>query len=114
MPVQIIASLAILIFLFKVWSRYREQNIPFSQALLWSLLGLGTGIIFWQPEIASRLALFLGIGRGADLIVYIAILVLAYITFRIFIKIDKIDRQISKIVKEIALDEEKKSRHTDR
>jgi hypothetical protein len=83
------------------------------ESLLWSLLWLAIGVVFWQPEITSRLALFFGIGRGADLIVYVAIVVIVYLLFRLFVRVDKMDRQMTKLVRSLALHDEEKNRHTD-
>lgn len=109
MTLQIIASIVVVLLLFKVWSRFKVKGLPLTQAILWSLLWLGIAVVFWQPEVTNRLADYFGIGRGADLIVYVAIVVLAYICFRIFVRIDRMDRQITKLVKKIALDEEDSS-----
>ena len=112
MTVQIVASLFIVYALFKVLSRYRDRSLSNWAALAWTLLWLAVGVVFWQPELASRLADWLGIGRGADVIIYGAIIGLVYINFRIYVKLDRQDRQLTKIVRQIAIDEEK-GRRTD-
>lgn len=114
MLLPIIASVFIIFALLKVWLRFKDHTLSLLETFLWSILWLAVAAVFWQPEIASRLADYLGIGRGADLIVYIAIIVLAYVIFRLFVKVDKIDRQITKVVRELAIKNEKKGSDTDR
>ncbi len=60
----------------------------------------GVGV---YPQVASWLAIALGVGRGADAIVYVALLALFYILFRIFTRIERIERNITSMVREIAL-----------
>ncbi len=113
MLLPIIATIFLVIATLKAWNKYREHTFSLMESVLWTLLWLAIGIVFWQPEITSRLALFFGIGRGADLIVYIAIVVIVYLLFRLFVHIDKMDRQITKLVRTIALNNEEKNRNTD-
>jgi hypothetical protein len=60
-------------------------------------------VVFWQPATASYLANFLGIGRGADLIVYLSVVVIFYLLFKIFVRINKIEKEITKVVREDAI-----------
>ncbi len=111
---QIIATIFLIIADLKVWSKYRDHTLSLIESMLWSLLWLAIGVVFWQPEITSRMALFFGIGRGADLIVYVAIVVIVYLVFRVFVRVDKMDRQITKLVRTIALQNEEKNSNPDR
>jgi len=113
MLLQIIATVFLLIALVKAWNKYHDKTFSLIESSLWTVLWLAVGIIFWQPEIASRLALFFGIGRGADLIIYVAVIVIVYLLFRLFVHVDKMDRQLTKLVRTVALQDEKKDRHTD-
>jgi hypothetical protein len=113
MLLPIIATIFLVIADLKVWSKYRDHTLSLIESVLWSLLWLAIGVVFWQPEIASRLALFFGIGRGADLVVYVAIVVIVYLVFRLFVRLDKMDRQLTKLVRTIALQDEEKNRNTD-
>jgi len=64
---------------------------------------LAVGIIVWIPNSTNVIAQFLGIGRGADLIFYFSILILFFLIFRVYIKIEKIERNITKVVREDSL-----------
>jgi len=110
MILQIIASVFVVYALIKVWSRYRDRTLSWYEGVLWSLAWLAIAVIFWQPELASNLAVRLGIGRGADLIIYAAIICLVYIFFRLYVRVDRMDRTITKIVREITLHDEEKRR----
>ena len=71
---------------------------------LWSIFWLVGGAIVWWPNLTNIIATNLGIGRGADLIFYISIILLFYLIFKIYIKIEKIERNITKLTRKDALD----------
>jgi hypothetical protein len=49
------------------------------------------------------------VGRGVDLVIYISVLILFYLIFRTLVRLDKIEKDITKIVREVALkDQDKK------
>jgi len=71
------------------------------------LIGLlmASGIFFvLDPEVTNQLAHFLGIGRGADLIFYLAILGFGYITLLLYSKIKKLEDQLTQIVRKQSLE----------
>ena len=102
MWIQVVVSIFILFVLIRLFINVRERKITLKASLAWLIIWLSVLIVFWSPEIASRLAAFLGIGRGADLIVYIAIIVIIFLLYRIFVQIEKINRDISFIIRDIA------------
>src|SRR3989339_97831 len=79
----------------------RELTVPIFS--LWLVFWLGVALITWKTSILDRLAAFVGGGRGADLVIYIALLLLFYMLFRIFVKLDQLERRISEIVRHSAL-----------
>ena len=64
------------------------------------------GIIILLPDTTSFMAELVGIGRGADLIVYLSIVLIFYIIFQMTIKIEKIERNITKVVRTVAMKDE--------
>ncbi len=54
------------------------------------------------------IASFFGVEKGADLAIYISILLLFYLMFKVLVKVEELDKNITKIVREIALKENKK------
>ena len=69
--------------------------------LIWGLMILA-GFI---PELTSKAASIFGVTRGADIILYLGFLLLFYLVFLLFTKIDELNSQITKIVRTIALNE---------
>jgi small membrane protein len=108
MWLQIIVTLFVVIILFKLFKQRQADKISMSGFLAWLLLWLIVLVVFWQPATASYLASFLGIGRGADLIIYLSIIVIFYLLFKIFVHLNKIETEITKIVREDAIKHVKK------
>ncbi len=71
--------------------------------MLWSLLWIAGAVLVLWPGVSSRLAAAVGVGRGVDLVVYIAILAIFYLLFRIIVRIERIEHSITDIVRKDAL-----------
>lgn len=68
--------------------------------LLW-VLGAGAMIM---PDATTQLAKSLGIQRGTDLVLYLAVLSGLVWSFFSFVRFRKLDRQVTLIVRRIAMD----------
>jgi hypothetical protein len=83
--------------------RLKDKSITKGEYILW--------IFFWLLVIAGTLipknldhiAQFVGVERGADLAVYLSIVVIFYILFKVLVHLEKIDKEITAIVRKIAL-----------
>jgi len=84
-------------------SRFRRGGLSRLQLLLWSLLWLAVVGVVLRPETASFLARSLGVGRGADVVVYLAIAALFYLQFRLFGRLEDHERQITELTRALAL-----------
>src|SRR3989344_8784781 len=106
---QILVTIFIALILFKLFQQKQHNRISLASFLIWFILWLFVLLVFWQPDATSYLANILGIGRGADLVVYLSILVIFYLLFKIFVRLNKIDSDITKLVRADALkqDEQK-------
>ncbi|MBI5254790.1 DUF2304 domain-containing protein [Candidatus Falkowbacteria bacterium] len=100
--IQLIIFLFVLIVIVKLIKRLRTRDISLPIFLLWLLFWIGAAAITWKTVILDRLADLVGVGRGADLVIYCSLLVLFYLIFRIFVRLDKQEKQISEIVRSIA------------
>jgi hypothetical protein len=99
----------ILLTLFAVFgfgaavSRFRRGGIGVRQLALWTLLWVAVLAVVLRPETASEIARSLGVGRGADVVVYLSIAALFYLQFRLFARVEDQERQITKLARELAL-----------
>lgn len=103
MIVQYILLLIIALIVFFIIIRFRSRELSLLPFLFWIVLWIGAGIVVWNPEIPQRIANELGIGRGVDLIVYFAILFIVFAQFKMLVRQERMEKEITKVVREIAL-----------
>ncbi len=72
-------------------------------AIAWLALWVGAGVAIARPSITIRIARLLGIGRGADLVFYCAILAMLIGFFVVYIRLKRLDHQITILVRHAAL-----------
>jgi len=110
MNLQIIQILLVIFIIFaiaKVALRYKDKIISLQEFLLWTVFWFMVGFVVLLPETTSLVANLVGVGRGVDLVIYISVLILFYLAFRILVRLDKIEKDITKIVRNVALDKDK-------
>jgi hypothetical protein len=88
-----------------VIQRFRQRKIGTAEFLLWLLLWLGASVVVLFPDSTMVVARSFGIGRGADLVLYVSIIVLFYLIFRMQVHLEEVNREITQIVRAIALRE---------
>ena len=100
---QILVTLFIVIILYKLFRQRQANKLSSKAFLLWVILWLIVAIVFWQPDTTSYLANFFGVQRGADLAIYVSVIVILYLLFRVFVRLNKVDTEITKLVREDAI-----------
>lgn len=71
--------------------------------VLWIALWIAAAISIADPAILVRIAHFLGIGRGADLVLYLSILFTFVAFFVTYLRFRRVDEQLTKIVRHLAI-----------
>ncbi|HVU85230.1 MAG TPA: DUF2304 domain-containing protein [Puia sp.] len=98
---QVILILAMISMLASYLRRFRRA--AFDKILI-SLI-LVTGIVFVvNPDLTNRLAHVFGIGRGADLIFYLAMMGFGYLVIILYSKVKKLENQLTALARKQALD----------
>ena len=69
----------------------------------WGLLWIAAAVAIAKPEITVVIAQALGIGRGTDLVLYVAILAMVFGFFAVYVRMRKIESDLTKIVRELAI-----------
>ena len=102
----IIQLFLILFFLFaiiKVLARYRAGDVAIGWTLFWVLLWLVAGVVVLKPEWTMPISRWFGVGRGSDLVMYFSVALLFYLFFRIMTRIERMERNITKVTREAAV-----------
>lgn len=109
MIIQFLLTLIAIAGFALVWRRAAQGVLSRIESLSWSVLWIAGVIVVWLPEVASRLARFVGVGRGVDVITYLVLALVCILLFQAFLAIDRLERKLTDLVRADALrDLEKK------
>ena len=105
MIIQIITTIVVLYLITRVGSKLKRKEINFKEAVFWGVLWFSVGVVVLYPQLADKVASYVGLqtATGIDLVVYIAVGLAFYLIFRLFVHIERIERDITKVVRHIAL-----------
>lgn len=103
MLIQFILVATMALALLMTWRRFHQRVIPLREALLWSVLWVAAAGAVMLPWVTTRIAQFVGVGRGADLVLYASVSILFLLVFKLFIEHEKLERKLTDIVRHDAL-----------
>jgi hypothetical protein len=110
LPLQLVLSIFLLFAISRVWLRFKEGTINSGTFLFWlGLWGLTLFSIFY-PDFTAYWARLLGVGRGADALIYFSIILLFYLIFRTNVMMENLREEISRLVREMALKDKGKKK----
>lgn len=112
--IQIVLLFIIATLIIRTVKRHREGAMRTPVFAGWMGLWLVGVLVVLVPESTSRIAETLGVGRGVDAVVYVAMVVLFFLLFRLYGRTVAMEQEITTLVRKIALlekndDHEKKS-----
>ncbi len=109
---QIILTFIAVLGLERILGRLRARQMGLAIVAIWTIGTVIFLIFVWRPDLSTRFSQLIGIGRGVDAAVYISVAILFYATLRIFLRLERQENLITRLVSEIALlrgdDREKK------
>lgn len=103
MLIKYILIAIIVLIIWRITSQFRRGGLHIREYLLWLMFWFGGIFIILRPETATLAANLVGIGRGADFIVYISVIIVFYLVYRILVRQEKMEKEITKIVREISI-----------
>ena len=98
----IISLIAIGLF----YTRFRSGKNSLTSFAIWTVMWIFVIVFSLFPNASLIFARAFGISRGLDFIVIVALVLLFYMGARLYFKIDKLQDDINKLVKEVALNNE--------
>lgn len=101
--IQILIILFAIFAVVRTLSQLRRQKTSRVAAAGWSLFWIAAIVVVLRPETTQWLATRLGVGRGADVVIYFSLAALFFLVFRLFVKLEEVEREISRLVRSIAL-----------
>lgn len=83
--------------------RFKKGTIGRIEFVLWTVLWIAVVVLVWNPTVTNRVAGILGVGRGADAVFYVSIVLLFFAVFRLYGRLENLEHKLSELVKKIAL-----------
>ena len=108
MIIKFLIVIFVLFALSRLFLRFKDGSVGTWGFIIWGLLWIGIIIVTLLPKTTEVIADFVGVGRGVDVAIYISIILLFYAVFRIGIKLENIETQITELVRKDAISNKKK------
>jgi hypothetical protein len=102
---QIFATAFALFALSRVLLRFKAHQLAIRETLFWSVIWLGGILVLWVPATAEAISGTLGLNtrQPIDTLVYISIILLFYLAYRVHAKQEQTEQQVTQLVRQISL-----------
>jgi small membrane protein len=101
--IQIILSCFAFFAMTRVFIRFRRGGLRLPHLGLWLLFWVLVVVAALRPEATDLFARWVGVGRGVDTAMYLGFLMIFYLVFRVFGKLEDLDRQLTRVVRANAI-----------
>jgi hypothetical protein len=99
-PIQILLVLAAILVLLFYFNRLRSR---LWDRVLFFLLAALAVIMVLRPDWANEIAHFLGVGRGADLLVYVGFTGLAFLWLGLYTRQREMDVRLTELARRLSI-----------
>lgn len=103
MPLKIFLSIFLVVVVLRTWMNQRRGVITRREAGLWTVLWVLVFAAVLNPHATDVVARWFGVGRGADLLIFVSILALFALVSWLLSRVSKVERDITTVVRETAL-----------
>ncbi len=100
--IQFVLLILVALSIGRLWQKYLGRDISVVEFIGWLLFWLLTAVVVAFPDLASYVASMVGVGRGSDLVLYIGLVLAFYLIFRIYVRLEKYDRNLTVVVRNLA------------
>jgi hypothetical protein len=101
--IQIVLTVLFGGLILRVLLLTRWRALGWRRSLFWVLLWAAGLLAVWFPQATTRVANTIGVGRGADAILYFSVALLSYLVFRLYVALDRQEQTLTRLVSELAL-----------
>jgi len=108
--VQIIVIVFGVFALSRAFLRWRESKIKLGELFFWGFVWIGAILFAIFPDTLNLLSDLAGFRRGMDLVIALSIIVMFYLVFRLYVKLDEHTTDITQLVREITINKGKKKK----
>lgn len=102
---QFVFLVFIVASLYKVLIKIKSGQLNIRESFIWIFAWVLGAVIIFNPSLSVKISNLFGIGRGVDLVIYSSIIFLYYISYKVYLKIDNLQKKIKELSTKIALKE---------
>ena len=103
MAIKVLAVIFALIAMRRVVSRYRRRGGLTLELFLWMFIFSGIAVVVFIPHKTDAFAHWLGVSSGFNALVFITVTGLIYAVYRLLSRLHTIERDVTKLVRVLAL-----------
>ena len=104
-----LAAAMVALILAGIFRYPQQKRVLFGLMVVW----LTAVVAILVPDVTMNAAAVVGIGRGADLLLYVAVLVALVVLSAIYLRLAALESQITELVRHVAMSEVRRS-HPDK
>lgn len=101
--IQVILVLAFIFFLLQILANPNSYQIRAWKKILGFVFAIFAIVAVLSPDLVNRAAHAVGVGRGADLLLYIVALSFIFVTSSIYINFKQEQRRFVKLARKVAI-----------
>jgi len=101
--IQILLVALFALAVVKAVFRFRAGDLSVSGLLYWVIFWFTAAAIVVVPDSTFYFAKMLGIGRGSDLVVYLALVLLFFLVFKLMTVTERQKKEITELTRQAAL-----------
>lgn len=110
-PIRAIFTLFALFAWSRAYLRWRERTFSYKEFFFWTVVWAAVVVFIFTPGKTDFIARSLGVGRGSDAFFAIGIVILFYMVYRLYAQVDELEKELTKLVRQLALDRGKHKNH---
>lgn len=93
----------------RTYGQFANRQVSKYWFITWTTMWIAVVVVALVPQTTDVLARIAGVERGADLVVYTAVVVLSYAVYRLMVRQQKLNEEVTELVRTIGIDRVKKS-----
>lgn len=105
---QLLLSTIIIFIIYKTAISFKRGNLSRNFTSIWILLWITVLFFIFEQNTLIRIAHFFGISRGVDLVIYLAVILIFYLIYKIFFILNQLNHKITEIIREMAVNNPKR------
>lgn len=79
----------------RAYLRFKDKSLTLQMLLFWVSLWFITLITVFIPWISDSVATIFGVEHGTDIAFFFTLMLLLYLVFRLYIKLEEVDRSVT-------------------